>query len=124
MKIFGFIITPFIVLTLAVFLSFYYRASWDNANVILGTIIYLPYVILLTVINFGLILTGQKYLSRTKFKYLTLLLTTIILTIILLAGAGHFKIYYWTVSFTEFVILNFILILLNFTGLFIQPKLT
>lgn len=125
MKIFKFIIIPFVVLTLTVFLSFYYRENGDEDSVILGTIVYLPYVILLTGINFALVVIGQRYLFKIRFKYLTALLTTIILTIIFLASAGHFKIHYWTLSITEFIILNLVIIFFNFFGLFIwtKPKL-
>jgi hypothetical protein len=113
-------------LTLTVFLSFYYRENGDEDSVILGTIVYMPYIILLTIINFALVVIGQQYLFRQRFKYLTALLTTIILTIIFLATAGHFKIHYWTLSITEFIILNLILFFFNFVGLFIwtQRKLT
>ena len=126
MKILKFIVIPFIVLTLTVFFSFYYKENGDRDSVILGTIVYLPYIILLTIINFVLVIVGQKYLFKIKFKYLTALLTTVILTIIFLASTGHLKIHYWTLTITEFVVLNVIIILLNFAGLSIltKPKLT
>lgn len=122
MKILKFIVIPFLVLTLTIFLSFYYRENGDEDSVVLGTIVYLPYVILLTLINFALIVIGQQYVFRQKFKYLTPVLTTIILTIIFLVTAGHFKIHYWTLSLTEFIILNLIILLLNFIGLFIWTQ--
>ena len=126
MKILKFIIIPFVVLTLTVFLSFYYRENGNPDSVILGTIVYLPYVILLTGINFLLIIVGQQYLSKQRFKYLPASLTTIFLTLIFLISAGHFKIHHWTLSITEFIILNLIILFLNFLGLFIwtKPKLT
>ena len=125
MKILKLIIIPFIALTLTVFLSFYYRENGDEDSVILGTIVYLPYVILLTAINFALVIIGQQYLFKIRFRYLSSILTTMVLTIIFLASAGHLKIHYWTLSITEFIILNLILVFLNFVGLFIwtKPKL-
>jgi len=122
MRILKFIIIPFVVLTLTVFLSFWFREKGDEGSVILGTIVYLPYIILIIGINFALILIGQHYLFRPGFKYLTAFLTTIILTIIFLVSNGHCTIHHWTLSIAEFIILNFIILLLNFIGLFILHK--
>ena len=65
---------------------------------------------------------GKHYLFKSRFKYFIALLTTIIWTIIFLVSAGHFKIHYWTLSIIEFIVLNVVLIFLNFIGLFWGTK--
>ena len=117
MTIIKFIVLHFIVLTLTVFLLFWNRENGDSNSATFGTIVYLPYVALLAIINFAFVLVGRHYLFKSK--YLTAILTTIVWTIIFFANLGHFRIHYWTISVAEFIILNVILIVLNLAGLFI-----
>ena len=112
-RILKFIILQFAVLTLTVFLRFYFKENGDMGYVILGTIEYTPYIILLTIINFGLITVGQKYLPEKVAKVLSIYLTSLVWTIIFLIKAGHFTVLYWRLTIKEFIIANIIIIFIN-----------
>src|SRR5690242_9910946 len=118
-----FFILPFLALTLSLFFFFYQEEMGDTGSTILGTIVYIPFVILLTVINFGLVVLGRQYLFKTKLRFFTAFLTTIIWTIVLFINAGQFRVRDWTLSTTEFIIVNAIILFFNFVGLYAWAKL-
>ena len=122
MTVLKFFILPFLVLTITVFFFFYQEEMGDTGSTILGTIVYIPYVILLTLLNFGLVFFGRQYLFKTKLKFFTAFLTTFISIIVLLLNAGHFRIHYWTLSTTEFIIVNAIILFFNLIGLYTWTK--
>lgn len=122
MTVLKFFILPFLLLTIAVFFFFYQEEMGDMGSTILGTIVYIPYVLLLTVVNFGLVVFGRQYLFKTKPRYFAAFLTTFISITILLLNAGHFKVHYWTLSTTEFIIVNAIILFFNLVGLYTWTK--
>jgi hypothetical protein len=102
-----------LILTILLFLSFNKKENGDMNVVVFGTFLYLPYVFILTSLNLLLITLGLKWITKKTFVWLTTIFTSIVLTIWSLLSDGQITIRYWTLTLSEFVILNIVILTLN-----------
>jgi hypothetical protein len=112
-QLFQYFILHSIVLTMLVFTAFYIYESGDMNVVVFGTILYMPYVFMLSGLN--LILIGLGFLKITKrpLVFLLAFFTSIVLMIWLLLNGGQVTMRYWKLTLTEFLILNIVIIGIN-----------
>ncbi len=101
-----------LVLTLLLFIAFNKLENGDMNVVIFGTVLYLPYVLIITGLNLFLMSLGLKIINKRPFVFLVSLLTSIVLTTLFLLD-GQIEVRYWKFTLIEFVILNFAIISLN-----------
>ena len=73
-------LTHFLVLTLILFIVFWVREIGDMTVVIFGTLIYLPFVFILTVTNIALVAIGLQYFKTSSYKLIPVLFSTTLLT--------------------------------------------
>jgi hypothetical protein len=102
-----------LVLTIFLFLALSKKENGDMNVVVFGTFLYLPYILILTVLNLLLIEVGLKWITKKPFVWLTTIFTNIVLTIWIMLNCGQITIRYWTLTLSEFVILNIVILTLN-----------
>jgi len=78
-------VVVFIGLIALLFMSFYAWESGDMNTVMFGTILYVPYVLALTVYN-AIAQAGTRLLSRSSFAIIALPLVPLVLWMILSGG--------------------------------------
>lgn len=101
------------VLTIALFLRFSNKENEDMNVAILGTLIYLPYIIGLVVLNLGLLSLGCIYF-KDRLKPLAILLAPLVLLAWYFISGEHLQVYNWKLSPAELWYLNLIVLFLNF----------
>src|SRR5262245_45037933 len=94
----------------------------DTDTVMLAIFLYLPFVIVLTVVNMILLLIGLHLAKVKAYRWLTALLTPAALVIWYLASEGGIEIYYWEMNDAEFVWLNLTIIAMNLVTIRIATK--
>ena len=102
-----------IVLTTLIFIAFYVRERGDMNVVVFGTILYFPYVLALSGLNFLLFGIGLKKINKRPDVFLTAFFTNMVLAISYLLNGNQIRIRYWDLSDTEFIILNLVIFALN-----------
>lgn len=107
----------FIILT---FISFYQKENGDINVVIFGTLLYLPYVIILCIYN-GLTIRLFEGLNK-KIRILNYCIPTVPLLIWFLISDNIITIRYWDLETKEFTIALTVLLLTNVTGYFVFQK--
>lgn len=115
-------LTHFLVLTLILFIVFWVREIGDITVVIFGTLIYLPFVFILTVTNIALVVIGLQYFKTSSYKLIPVLFTTTLLTGWYCFKSGQIKIHFWEINQTEFIIFNIILVILNLTTVYMTAR--
>ena len=110
------------VLTFVLFLRFNDIENGDMNVVVLGTFIYLPYILCLTFFNSTLLMLGLKYFKTHLLKWLAVTFTSIALTVWFLSSGGQIEIHFWKVKQNEFITLNSILIFLNLATIYYITK--
>jgi len=108
-----------LLFTLVIFASFYRQENGDMNVVIFGTLLYLPFVLILCLYN-GLTIGLSERINK-KIGFVNYCLPTIPLLIWFLASGGTITIRYWDIRTKEFLITLIIILVTNLTGyLFIK----
>ena len=110
------------VLAILLFITFSAKESGDMNVVIFETFMYLPYVIFLSVINIIILTIGTNYQRINSIKWLSAIFTTFILLIWYLIKGGYIEIIHWKVSLIEFLIINLIVLIINFLTVYIVMR--
>lgn len=100
-------------LTLLVFGSFYYKESGDMGTVMLGTVLYVPYVLILTVYN----MTTQaalRMIDRQSMEIIVLPLVPLFLWMMLSGGVVVIR--YWEMGYGEMLMVIASLGILNWAN--------
>jgi len=113
-KLFQYFIFHCIVFAILVFIAFYIHEHGNLDTVFFGTILYMPYVLILSGLNLMLIRLGLTKMTKRPLAYFLAFFSSILLTIWLLVSHGHIVIRYWKLTLTDFIILNTVMIGLNF----------
>ncbi len=111
-----------VILTFGLFLLFNDKENGDMSVVVLGTFIYLPYLLCLTFLNSTLLTLWLNYFKTNILRWFAAILTLLILTVWFLISGGQLEIHFWKVRQTEFVTLNLILLFLNLATVYFVTK--
>jgi len=117
-----YLLTHCLILTFILFLTFSGEENGDINVVIFGTVLYFPFIIILTIMNILLIVVGLKTIKTKHFKWLTVFFSTAILTTCYLFNAEQMIIYNWKFTQTEFISLNIILCIINLATVYSMTK--
>jgi hypothetical protein len=114
----------FCILTFVIVLRLYEVENGDMGTVSLGTFIYMPYLLCLTILNSTLLTLGLYYFKTSLSKWFAAPLTLLVLITWYLIMGGKIKIHFWKVKQTEFLTLNLIVLLINLaTVYFVSNRL-
>lgn len=106
------------VLSVLLFIAFCKMENADMGVVILGFILYLPFVLLLAALNIFLLRLGLKTIPNKPFSFVIPFFTSILLLTWYLLNGNQITIVYWTLTATQFLVLNIVLVILNLWSVF------
>jgi hypothetical protein len=106
------------VLSVVLFIAFCKMENIDLGVVILGFILYLPFVLLLAALNIFLLSLGVKNIRNKHISFVIPFFTSILLLTWFLLNGNQITIVYWTLTSTQFLVLNIVLVILNIWSVF------
>ena len=104
------------VLTIALFIRFSGKENEDMSAAILETMVYLPFLVGLVVLNLGMLSFGLVYFND-KLRPFVIILTSLVLLVWYSVSNGQLEVYNWKLTQAEFWYINLILLFLNFRAM-------
>ncbi|MES2691335.1 MAG: hypothetical protein V4658_13080 [Bacteroidota bacterium] len=101
------------VLTIVLFLRFSTKNNEPMNVAILRSLVYLPYLLGLTVLNLGLLSLGLLYF-KNKLKPFAVVFTSLVLMVWYFISGGHLQMFGWKITQAGFWYFNLIILFLNF----------
>jgi hypothetical protein len=101
------------ILTFILFLRFINVENGDMNVAVFGTFIYLPYIFCFTIFNSTLLTLGFNWFKTSLIKWVAPVLTFFALIIWFIVLDGQLEIHYWKLTWTELIIFNLMILLIN-----------